>query len=62
MVTFAGEFAYGFRPGTTTRANLDALRERHPAAYADPKVVVSTPTNTIGIARAYKVPPRGTQA
>lgn len=34
-VTFAGELAYEFAPVTKRSADLDALRDRHPAAYAD---------------------------
>ncbi|WP_431976140.1 YqaJ viral recombinase family protein [Micromonospora haikouensis] len=34
-ITFGGELAYEFNPVTKRSADLDGLRERHPAAYAD---------------------------
>lgn len=58
VVTFAGELAYQFRPTERTNVNLDRLRERHPAAYADAEVVSKTNSHTIVISKAYKVPTR----
>lgn len=55
VVLFSDELAYSYRPGTHTSTNLDKLAERYPAAYADPEIVISKPTHTLVIDRAYKV-------
>lgn len=56
VVTFAGELAYQFRPVNRTSVDLDALRERYPAAYADPAVTRQKTSHAISIAKEYKVP------
>lgn len=58
VVTFAGDLAYEFRPTRRTHVDLDALRERHPAAYADAEVVSQRTSHTLSIAKAYRVPTR----
>jgi putative phage-type endonuclease len=49
------ELAYEFTPSDRSRVDLDILREKYPAAYADPQVVIHSTSWKIKIADAYKV-------
>jgi predicted phage-related endonuclease len=42
LITFAGQRAYSYEERSRVNVDLEALRERHPAAYADPEVVSET--------------------
>lgn len=55
LVTFADRAAYRYGTSARTKVDLDALRERHPDAYADPEVVSTKDTHTLYIDKAYKI-------
>lgn len=51
-VKFAGELAYELAPVTRSSCDLEALAERHPAAYAD--CIRQTTSHTLRIAKPYR--------
>jgi predicted phage-related endonuclease len=55
LVLFSDHPAYGYRPSSKAKVNLDALLERHPDAYADPEVVSETTYHTLVIDPSYRV-------
>jgi predicted phage-related endonuclease len=55
LVLFSDRPAYGYRPASKAKVDLDALRERYPDAYADPEVVSETTYHTLYIDRSYRV-------
>lgn len=48
------ELAFEFAPRGRTKVDLDRLRERYPAVYADPEVVTQTTSWQINIAKPYQ--------
>jgi hypothetical protein len=59
FLTFADQPAARIGPTRKTHCDLDKLKEKYPAAYADPEIVYETVSHTIYIDKAYKV--RGTK-
>jgi predicted phage-related endonuclease len=55
LVLFGDHPAYGYRPASKAKVDLDALRERYPSAYADPEVVSETTYHTLYIDQSYRV-------
>lgn len=54
-VKFADQLAYSYGSSELTNVNLDALKERYPAAYDDPEVVTRKTSYTLRIDKSYKV-------
>lgn len=54
-VKFADHLAYSYTPTTRTSVDLDALKERHPAAYDDTEVVATKTSYTLKLDKSYKV-------
>jgi predicted phage-related endonuclease len=55
LVLFGDQPAYSYRTHDEERVDIDALRERHPDAYADPEVVSTATITTLVIDRSYRI-------
>lgn len=51
------ELAFEFAPRERSTVELDRLKEKYPAAYADPEIVKHTTSWQLNIAKAYKIKP-----